>query len=114
MALLQCDPKHFVIGPHKRMYAETMPYVDQARKIKEWRKLCKGLAGYARMQGQTAAGAKLAGVFMAVIQLMVEFTGTAEGLPKAWPSMYVGDDFMRALEAQVDSGTFPRAVEAQP
>ena len=87
-ALLQCDPKHFVIGPRKRTYGETAAYVDQVRKTKRWRKLCEEFREFARSQGDSEEGANVAAVFLTVAQLIMDFTGAELGqVPRSWVKM---------------------------
>jgi hypothetical protein len=94
--LLRCDSKALVIGPRKRTYAETTAYVDQMRQTERWLELCAVFGEFARTQGDSDSeeGVKLAAAFMAVVQLMMDFTGAELGeLPRSWVTGYLGDDF---------------------
>jgi hypothetical protein len=87
--LLRFDSKLLVIGPHARTYAETVAYVDQMRETERWLELCEEFREFARTKGNSEEGAKLAAVLMAVVQIMMEFTGAELGeLPKSWVTTY--------------------------
>jgi hypothetical protein len=99
-ALLQCDPKHFVIGPHKRTYRETAAYVDQVRKTKRWRTLCEVFRQLARTKGDSDERANPAAVVLTVAQLIMEVTGAElDQVPRSWVTTYLGDDWQDAYLA---------------